>query len=82
MESVLVLDSLRTNLAREVTDNIPCCLPLSAHYGLYRMLLAVEPGAKPVPEPASCKPGPLKDSIVRHLVDPCIPGRPAAGYQG
>lgn len=82
MESVLALDSLCINLAREVTDNLPYCLPLSAHHGLYRMLLAVEPGARPVPEQASCKPGPLKDSIVRHLVDPSIPGRPAAGYQG
>ncbi|MFD2642709.1 hypothetical protein [Pseudomonas japonica] len=39
------LDSLRSNLACEVTDNILCSLPLSADYGLYRMLRAVAAGA-------------------------------------
>ena len=42
------LDSLRSNLACEVTDNGLCCLPLSTHYGLYRMLTTVAAGLTPV----------------------------------
>ncbi|MFJ4374865.1 hypothetical protein ACIP1T_19965 [Pseudomonas japonica] len=41
---LMALDSLRSNLACEVTDNILRSLPLSAHYGLYRMLMAVAAG--------------------------------------
>ncbi|OLS62301.1 hypothetical protein PSEMO_27650 [Pseudomonas putida] len=53
MESVPVLDSLRTNLAREVTDNLPYRLPLSAHQGLYRVRKVVATGATPIPGPGA-----------------------------
>ncbi len=60
------LDSLRSNLACEVTDNGLCCLPLSTHYGLYRMLTTVAAGLTPVVEPAFSGPASLMDSIERH----------------
>lgn len=62
------LDSLRTNLAYEVTDNIPCSLPLSTDYGLYQMLMAVDAGATLVLEKTSNAALSLMDSIERHQV--------------
>lgn len=63
------LDSLRINLACEVTDNIQCWLPLSTHYGLYRMLMTVEATATVVLARAFSKPASSQDSIARHPVD-------------
>jgi len=62
------LDSLRSNLAYEVTDNILCSLPLSTDYGLYQMLMAVAAGATLVLEKSSNAALPLMDSIERHQV--------------
>jgi hypothetical protein len=66
MTGVPSLDSLRINLACEVTDNIQCWLPLSTHHGLYRMLMTVEATATVVLARASSKPASSKDSIARH----------------
>ncbi|MEE1926436.1 class I adenylate-forming enzyme family protein [Pseudomonas sp. 148P] len=62
------LDSLRSNLAYEVTDNILCSLPLSTDYGLYQMLMAVDAGATLVLEKTSNAALSLMDSIERHQV--------------
>lgn len=60
------VDSMRSNLACEVTDNILCCLPLSAHHGLYRRSMTVESGSSPAMEQVSSKPASLMEHIGRH----------------
>lgn len=62
------LASLRSNLAYQASDNVLGALPLSADYGLYQMLMALDAGATLILEKTSGSPGLLAESILRHQV--------------